>query len=149
MTSNIGAKLITDKKTLGFSEEKQDLEKEYENIKKDVIGELKKEFKPEFLNRIDETIVFHKLEDTQIKQIVDIMINNVAKLLKVQGIELSIDESVKELVAKKGTDKAFGARPLKRTIQTMIEDKIADYMLEGKTRKSIKVSSKDEEIIVK
>ena len=77
------------------------------------------------------------------------MINNVAKLLKVQGIELSIDESVKELVAKKGTDKAFGARPLKRTIQTMIEDKIADYMLEGKTRKSIKVSSKDEEIIVK
>lgn len=149
MTSNIGAKLITDKKTLGFVEENQDLEKEYENIKKDVMGELKKEFKPEFLNRIDETIVFHKLEDEQIKQIVDIMLKNVAKLLKVQGIELSIEEGAKELVAKKGTDKTFGARPLKRAIQTMIEDKIADYMLEGKTNKNITITSKGEEIVIK
>ena len=82
MTSNVGAKLITDKKTLGFIEEKENGEKEYQDIKKDVMGELKKEFKPEFLNRIDEIIVFHKLEDNQIRKIVDIMLNNVAKLLK-------------------------------------------------------------------
>src|SRR5699024_3177635 len=105
MTSNVGAKLITDKKTLGFIEEKENGEKEYQDIKKDVMGELKKEFKPEFLNRIDEIIVFHKLEDNQIRKIVDIMLNNVAKLLKEQGIKLTVDENAKDLVAKKGTDK--------------------------------------------
>ena len=149
MTSNVGAKLITDKKTLGFIEEKENLEKEYQDIKKDVMGELKKEFKPEFLNRIDEIIVFHKLEDNQIRKIVDIMIENVSKLLKQQGIKLSVDESAKDLVAKKGTDKSFGARPLKRAIQTMIEDKIAEAMLDGKINKEAKVTAKDDEIIVK
>ncbi len=148
MTSNVGAKLITDKKTLGFIEEKESGEKEYQDIKKDVMGELKKEFKPEFLNRIDEIIVFHKLEDDQIRKIVDIMLNNVAKLLKEQGIKLTVDEKAKDLVAKKGTDKSFGARPLKRAIQTMVEDKIAEAMLDGKIKKEAKVTAKDDEIIV-
>ena len=148
MTSNVGAKLITDKKTLGFSEEKESGEKEYQDIKKDVMGELKKEFKPEFLNRIDEIIVFHKLEDDQIRKIVDIMLNNLAKLLKEQGIKLTVDEKAKDLVAKKGTDKSFGARPLKRAIQTMVEDKIAEAMLDGKIKKEAKVTAKDDEIIV-
>ena len=148
MTSNVGAKLITDKKTLGFIEEKENSEKEYQDIKKDVMGELKKEFKPEFLNRIDEIIVFHKLEDEQIRKIVDIMINNVGKLLKEQGIELSVDEKAKDLVAKKGTDKTFGARPLKRAIQTMVEDKIAEAMLDGKIKKKVKVTAKDDEIVI-
>ena len=148
MTSNVGAKLITDKKTLGFIEEKENGEKEYQDIKKDVMGELKKEFKPEFLNRIDEIIVFHKLEDNQIRKIVDIMLNNVAKLLKEQGIKLTVDENAKDLVAKKGTDKTFGARPLKRAIQTMVEDKIAEAMLDGKIKKKAKVTAKDDEIVV-
>ena len=148
MTSNVGAKLITDKKTLGFIEEKESGEKEYQDIKKDVMGELKKEFKPEFLNRIDEIIVFHKLEDEQIRKIVDIMLNNVAKLLKEQGIKLTVDDKAKDLVAKKGTDKSFGARPLKRAIQTMIEDKIAEAMLDGKIKKEAKVTAKDDEIVV-
>ena len=148
MTSNVGAKLITDKKTLGFIEEKENGEKEYQDIKKDVMGELKKEFKPEFLNRIDEIIVFHKLEDNQIRKIVDIMLNNVAKLLKEQGIKLTVDENAKDLVAKKGTDKTFGARPLKRAIQTMVEDKIAEAMLDGKIKKEAKVTAKDDEIVV-
>ena len=148
MTSNVGAKLITDKKTLGFIEEKESGEKEYQDIKKDVMGELKKEFKPEFLNRIDEIIVFHKLEDDQIRKIVDIMLNNLAKLLKEQGIKLTVDEKAKDLVAKKGTDKSFGARPLKRAIQTMVEDKIAEAMLDGKIKKEAKVTAKDDEIIV-
>ena len=148
MTSNVGAKLITDKKTLGFIEEKENGEKEYQDIKKDVMAELKKEFKPEFLNRIDEIIVFHKLEDNQIRKIVDIMINNVGKLLKEQGIKLTVDENAKDLVAKKGTDKTYGARPLKRAIQTMVEDKIAEAMLDGKIKKEAKVTAKDDEIVV-
>ena len=148
MTSNVGAKLITDKKTLGFIEEKENGEKEYQDIKKDVMAELKKEFKPEFLNRIDEIIVFHKLEDNQIRKIVDIMINNVGKLLKEQGIKLTVDENAKDLVAKKGTDKTYGARPLKRAIQTMVEDKIAEAMLDGKIKKEAKVTVQDDEIVV-
>ncbi len=148
MTSNVGAKLITDKKTLGFIEEKESGEKEYQDIKKDVMAELKKEFKPEFLNRIDEIIVFHKLEDNQIRKIVDIMIDNVGKLLKEQGIKLTIDENAKDLVAKKGTDKTYGARPLKRAIQTMVEDKIAEAMLDGKIKKEAKVTVQDDEIVV-
>jgi len=149
MTSNIGAKLITDKKTLGFVEEKQNIEKEYENIKKDVMGELKKDFKPEFLNRIDEIIVFHKLEEKEIRKIVDIMLEKVSKLLKLQGIEISIDDKAKDLVAKKGTDKTFGARPLKRAIQTMIEDKVAEAMIDGKIKKKVQVCSENDEIVVK
>ena len=149
MTSNIGARLITEKKSLGFVNENEDRNKEYENTKKDVMGELKKEFKPEFLNRIDEIIVFHKLEEKQIRKIVDILIANVAKLLKSQNIELEVDDTAKDLVAKKGTDQAYGARPLKRAIQTMIEDKIAEAMLDDKVKGKVKVSAKDDEIVIK
>ncbi len=151
MTSNVGARMITDKKTLGFTSagDQENKEKEYENIKKEVMGELKKEFKPEFLNRIDEIIVFHKLTNDQIRNIVDLMINQVEKLLKAQEIELKVDDAAKDLIAKKGTDDSYGARPLRRAIQTMIEDKIAEAMLDGKISKKAEVTSKDEEIIIK
>ena len=148
MTSNIGAKLITDRKTLGFVNQEDNEEKEYEGIKKNVMEELKKEFKPEFLNRIDEIIVFHKLEDKEIRQIINIMLKNVAKLLEKQGIKLEVDEKAKDLIAKKGTDKSYGARPLKRAIQTMVEDKIAEAMLDGKINNEVKITAKDDEIIV-
>ena len=148
MTSNIGAKLITDRKTLGFVNQEDNEEKEYEGIKKNVMEELKKEFKPEFLNRIDEIIVFHKLEDKEIRQIINIMLKNVAKLLEKQGIKLEVDEKAKELIAKKGTDKSYGARSLKRAIQTMVEDKIAEAMLDGKINNEVKITAKDDEIIV-
>ena len=151
MTSNVGARLITDKKSLGFidSKETEDKEKEYENIKKEVMGELKKEFKPEFLNRIDEIIVFHKLEGEQIRKIVDLLINNVCELMKEQNIELKVDDKAKDLIARKGVDEAYGARPLKRAIQTMVEDKIADAMLDGKVKGKISVTAKDDEIVIK
>ena len=151
MTSNIGARLITEKKTLGFvsSADEEDKTREYENTKKEVMAELKKEFKPEFLNRIDEIIVFHKLNTEQIRKIVDLLINNVKKLLKNQEIELDVDDNAKDLIAKKGIDEAYGARPLKRAIQTMVEDKIAEAMLDGKINGKAKVSAKDEEIVVK
>ena len=149
MTSNVGAKLITEKKTLGFADEKENKEKEYENIKKDVLAELKKEFKPEFLNRIDEIIVFHKLEKEQIRKIVDIMLSGVEKLLKMQGISLKVDEKAKDLIASKGIDDTYGARPLKRAIQTMVEDKIAEAMLDGKVKKEVTVSEANNEIVIK
>ena len=133
MTSNIGARLITDKTTLGFSavDKKDETQKEYESIKKDVMGELKKQFRPEFINRIDEIIVFHKLNNEDIKQIIDIMINQVTKRMQEKGYNLEIEDSVKELIAKKGIDSNYGARPLKRAIQSMLEDKIAESILDG------------------
>ena len=153
MTSNIGARMITDKNTLGFSvstNQKEEAQKEYENIKKDVMGELKKQFRPEFINRIDEIIVFHKLTDENVKQIIEIMLNQLRKRMKEQNIELEIDESVKDLIAKKGVDTNYGARPLKRAIQSVLEDKIAEEILDGnlvKNRKT-KIGVKDNELIL-
>ena len=134
MTSNIGARLITDKKSLGFNSGAEESEKEYEAIKKEVMAELKKTFRPEFINRIDEIIVFHKLQEAEIKQIIDIMLKEVMHRLSAQGITLSVDESAKELIAKKGTDTTYGARPLRRAIQNMLEDKIAEEILDGKLK---------------
>ena len=96
------------------------------------MGELKKEFRPEFINRIDEIIVFHKLTDEDIKQIIDIMLKQVTKRLKEQNIDLTVDDKVKDLIAKKGVDTNYGARPLKRAIQNLLEDKIAEEILDGK-----------------
>lgn len=152
MTSNIGARLITDKTTLGFSagEKKEESQKEYETIKKDVMGELKKQFRPEFINRIDEIIVFHKLNDEDIKQIIDIMLNQVTKRMNAKDIELEIDNSVKELIAKKGVDTNYGARPLKRAIQNILEDKIAEEILDGniKPNKKAVIKAEDDKIVI-
>ena len=152
MTSNIGARLITDKTTLGFSakDKKDESQKEYETIKKDVMGELKKQFRPEFINRIDEIIVFHKLNDEDIKQIIDIMLNQVTKRMEAKDIELEIDNSVKELIAKKGVDTNYGARPLKRAIQNILEDKIAEEILDGniKPNKKAVIKAEDDEIVI-
>ena len=137
MTSNVGARLITDKKTLGFTskaeENKEDI-KEYEETKKDVMQELKKQFRPEFINRIDEIIVFHKLSKDEMKQIVDIMLKQVTKRMELQNIKLEIEDSVKDKIIEKGIDINYGARPLKRTIQNLIEDKIAEAILDGKVK---------------
>lgn len=135
MTSNVGARMITDKNVLGFSQgtdKKEGEEKEYETIKKDVMAELKKQFRPEFINRIDDIIVFHKLNDEDIKQIIEIMLKQVQKRLKEQEYNVEIDDSVKELIAKKGIDTNYGARPLKRAIQSNVEDRIAEAILDGK-----------------
>ena len=152
MTSNIGARIITDKKLLGFSneEKEEDEQKEYENTKKEVMLELKREFRPEFINRIDEIIVFHKLNDEEISQIIDIMLKEVKTRMKTQKYEIEFEPSVKELIAKKGIDKSFGARPLKRTIQNLVEDRIAEGILndEIKPKKKVTLTAKDEKIII-
>ena len=138
MTSNIGARLITDKKSLGFtnSAQAEDVQKEYEDTKKEVMQVLKKELRPEFINRIDEIIVFHKLNDEEIRQIIDIMLNEVVNRLKDQKIDVKIENEVKEVIAKQGIDKNFGARPLRRTIQNMLEDMLAEEILDGKLKKN-------------
>ena len=155
MTSNVGARAITDKNTLGFSNNSKNIneeqEKEYETIKKDVMAELKKQFRPEFINRIDDIIVFHKLTNEDIGKIIDIMLKQVQKRLKEQEYEVEIDSSVKELVAKKGIDTNYGARPLKRAIQSNVEDKIAEAILDGKIipHKKATIYAENEEIKVK
>ena len=152
MTSNLGARVITDKKSLGFSnnEKQEDSQKDYEETKKEVMQILKKELRPEFINRIDEIIVFHKLNDEEIRKIVDIMIAEVERRLKEQNIEIEVDDSVKDLIAKTGVDKAFGARPLRRTIQNLLEDKLAEEILDGNIQKNkvTKITTKDKQIVL-
>ena len=153
MTSNLGARLITDKKTLGFAnneDKKEDDNKEYEETKKEVMDVLKKELRPEFINRIDEIIVFHKLNDDEISSIIDIMLKQVVERLKAQKIEIELDESVKKLIAEKGIDKNFGARPLRRTIQNLLEDRLAEEIIDGKLNKDkvTKIGVKDGKVTI-
>ena len=154
MTSNVGARAITDKNVLGFSNNagdgKQEQEKEYETIKKDVMAELKKQFRPEFINRIDDIIVFHKLTNEDIGKIIEIMLKQVKTRLSEQEYDVEIDKSVKDLVAKKGIDANYGARPLKRAIQGIVEDKIAEAILDGKIipHKKAKIYAENDEIKV-
>ena len=154
MTSNIGARLITDKKMLGFSQmgdKSEEENKEYEQTKKEVMEALKKELRPEFINRIDEIIVFHKLTDNEINQIIYIMLKEVTTRLSEQKIKIELEPNVKELIASKGIDKNFGARPLRRTIQNILEDKLAEEILDGNLKKNkvTKIGVEDEKIVVK
>ena len=152
MTSNIGARLITEKKSLGFTNSaEEDEDKEYEEIKKNVMAELKKQLRPEFINRIDDIIVFHKLNDEEINSIIDLLLKNVEQRLVEQGLNIKIDKSVKELIAKKGVDKEFGARPLRRAIQNIVEDKLAEEILDGNIKPGVeaKLVAKDDKVELK
>ena len=147
MTSNLGARQITEKKTLGFSSGTEDEKaKEYETIKKDVMAELKKEFKPEFINRIDEIIVFQKLTEEELGQIAKILLKQVETRLEEKDIKIEIDEKAKDLIVKSGTDVKYGARPLKRAIQTLLEDRIAEEIIDGKIANKIKVTAENGKI---
>jgi ATP-dependent Clp protease ATP-binding subunit ClpC len=137
MTSNIGAELIRKRSTLGFSPQGDDAktqQKSYESMKDRLLDELKKTFRPEFLNRIDGVVVFHALNKEQIRQIVDLMLDVVAKQLAERSIKLEVTETAKDLIGEKGYDEVFGARPLRRVIQNMIEDKLSDNLLRGHLR---------------
>ena len=136
MTSNLGARYITEKKSLGFGNVEN--EKEYEDIKKEVIKELKKELRPEFINRIDEIIVFHKLSEEDIKQITNIMLKQVEERLKNQKYIVEIDDRVVKAILTQGYDNNFGARPLRRTIQNLVEDRISEEILSGNLKKNKK-----------
>jgi ATP-dependent Clp protease ATP-binding subunit ClpC len=139
MTSNVGARNIVSPKKLGFISE-VDEKKNYENMQKNVMDEVKRLFRPEFLNRIDELIVFHSLTKENIREIVGIMIKQVAiRLKKNVGIDLAVTDDAKDYLAKEGFDEAYGARPLRRAIQSKVEDKLAEELLDNKIKYSDKV----------
>ena len=129
MTSNIGARLMTDKKTLGFKN--NDIKNNDIEINKDVLSELKKQLKPEFINRIDEIIIFNRLGKNELEQIVDLMLKDTIKKLEKKNINLKIEDKIKELIIDKGIDFTYGARPLRRAMQKILEDKIAEEILDG------------------
>lgn len=138
MTSNVGARMITEKQSaLGFSDDK---EKETENIKDIVMGELKNTFRPEFLNRIDDIIVFNKLTQEEIKEIASKMLDNLKERLKALEIEVDFtDEAITE-IANAGYDESYGARPLRRAITSKIEDELSERILDGTVSKDKKIT---------
>ena len=139
MTSNAGANRIISPKTLGFGQAKTS-EEEYQKMKEGVMEEVKHIFKPEFINRIDDIVVFHVLGKEQISKIVDIMIANVNKRIMDQmKLSIELDEAARQWLVDKGYDSKYGARPLRRTIQTQIEDQLSEKILEGTIRKKTEV----------
>ena len=145
MTSNAGAENIIAPKRLGFGVA-TDAKADHEFMKGRVMEEVKRLFKPEFLNRIDEIIVFHQLTKEHMKGIADIMLRGIEKRSKEQlGITLTVNEAAKDLLIDKGYDDKYGARPLRRTIQSLLEDKMAEEILDGKLKKGVNVEVDCEE----
>ncbi len=135
MTSNTGAQRIIDPKQLGFVTV-QDDNKEHEDMKKNVMDELKRTFKPEFLNRIDDTIVFHALSEKNVRDIAGLMLKELKNRVQAQmDIELKFTDNMKKYIFEKGYDKKYGARPLRRAIQTYVEDELAEAILAGDVHK--------------
>ncbi len=150
MTSNVGARMITEEKTsFGFTENSNTASQE--RIKEAVMGELKNTFRPEFLNRVDDIIVFNRLTEEDIKQIAKNLLKGLEKRMADIEITMSFDETVTEFVAKAGFDKIYGARPLKRTIQTKIEDVLSEKILEKTIEKgnSYICSMENDELMIK
>ena len=132
MTSNVGASMITNTSKLGFTTSEDESKDKYEKLKETVTEEMKKAFRPEFLNRIDETIVFSHLSKEEIRQIVDLMLKDLFKRLAERELSVEVTDEVKDYLAKDGYSEAYGARPLRRLIQRKIEDMLAEEILSGK-----------------
>ncbi|MDM5152904.1 ATP-dependent protease ATP-binding subunit ClpC [Bacillus sp. DX1.1] len=137
MTSNVGAEALKRNKHLGFNV--QDESRDYSDMKGKVMDELKKAFRPEFLNRIDEIIVFHMLEKKHIQEIVILLVNQLVKRLKENEIDLELTSAAIEAIADKGFDREYGARPLRRAIQKHVEDRLSEELLKGAIEKGQKV----------
>ena len=153
MTSNIGAELIRKGTTIGFvthSDEAKSQEQAYDRMKEKLLGELKKTFRPEFLNRVDGVVVFHSLTKEHVRKIVDLMLVSATQQLAEKEIKLEVTDAVKDFLSEKGYDQVFGARPLRRVIQDMVEDKLSENLLRGKfqTGDTVVVDLKGEEIVV-
>ncbi|WP_024621642.1 ATP-dependent Clp protease ATP-binding subunit [Metaclostridioides mangenotii] len=141
MTSNVGASTIRKEKVMGFSTGKAENEakNKYEKMKENIMGELKNKFRPEFLNRIDDIVVFHSLSKEDIGKIVKLMAKEVINRLKDMDIDLDISSEAVDLISKEGTDLEYGARPLKRAIQKALEDELSEAILKGDVKKGSKV----------
>lgn len=149
MTSNVGASMIKKNSSLGFTT--NDSEKKYQDMKDKVMDELKRSFRPEFLNRIDEIIVFHSLEQEHIEKIVTLMTDDLRKRLMEQEIEFNLTEEAKKILAKEGFDPAYGARPLRRAIQRNIEDRLSEELLKGNITKgdTVHIDAEEGKLTVK
>ena len=135
MTSNVGASMITNTSKLGFTTAEDESKDKYEKLKETVTEEMKKAFRPEFLNRIDETIVFAHLTQEEIRQIVDLMLKDLFKRLAERELTIEVTDEAKDHLAKNGYSEAYGARPLRRLIQRKVEDELAEEILSGKYSK--------------
>ncbi|NQT67499.1 MAG: ATP-dependent Clp protease ATP-binding subunit [Actinobacteria bacterium] len=147
MTSNLGAREIQKNTPIGFKKINTEA-LSYDEIKEKVMSELKKAFRPEFLNRVDEVIVFHKLQKQQVYNIMDLMMSRVQQQLELQGITIELKKNAKELLLEKGYDSSMGARPMRRCIQNLIEDPISEKLISGEIRsgQNIEVSAKDKKM---
>ncbi len=148
MTSNVGASMITNTSKLGFTTSEDESKSKYEKLKDTVSEEMKKAFRPEFLNRIDETIVFAHLSKEEIRQIVDLMLKDLFKRLAEKDLNIDVTDEVKDHLAENGYSEAYGARPLRRLIQRKMEDSLAEEILSGKygSGDTIKVTLTDGKI---
>lgn len=153
MTSNVGADLLKRGGSLGFNaprDEQADLDREYEDMKKNVTENLRRVFRPEFLNRVDATIVFRSLSREEIKRIVDLEVNKVRERLIEHAITLDLTEEARTWLADKGYDPEFGARPLRRLIQNEIEDALSDGILSGRFKLAsiVRADARDGELML-
>ena len=149
MTSNVGAENIVAPKNLGFATS-NDPDRDYNNMKSKVLDEVKKLFKPEFINRIDEMIVFHMLGRDEIAQIVDIMVDGINHRIKEQmNLHIELDELAKADIIESGFDEKYGARPLKRALQSRVEDELAEQILEGRIKEgdTVLITCEDKKLI--
>ena len=150
MTSNAGARNIVEHHSIGFMN-KEDSKKDYEKTRDEVMGELKKIFRPEFLNRLDDIIVFKKLSNESIEKITKIMLDEFIKRLEKKNIRVDVSDDVIKYISKVGFDDTYGARPLRRAIQSKIEDKFAEEMLDGNIKEdsNVKIDLNDDKIVIK
>ncbi len=148
MTSNVGAQLIKREGRLGFRPGAREAEDNYQAMKERVTEELRRTFRPEFLNRIDEIIVFHSLTEDHMKEIVELMLRDLGKRIADYGLFLEFTDAAKALLVKKGYDPMYGARPLRRVIQRMVEDQLSEKILEGKFKAGdeVVIDAQDEEL---
>ena len=131
MTSNVGATRLDKRNTIGFAHDTDEQKQEYERMREIIEEELKQTFRPEFLNRVDDIIVFAHLEPENIRKIVDIMVKDLVHRLKGLEIDIEITDRAADYIGEKGFDKVFGARPLERTLQNMIENELSEEILKG------------------
>jgi ATP-dependent Clp protease ATP-binding subunit ClpC len=154
MTSNVGADMIKRQTSLGFvqkSDTEKDQKRDYEQMRDKLMGQLKRVFRPEFLNRVDATIVFKSLTKDEITKIVDLELEKVRERLKERQLELQVTDAAKSLLADEGYDPDYGARPLRRVIQYRVEDTMSDDLLAGKFQEGSKVivDAEDSKIVLK
>lgn len=141
MTSNVGSSFLR-KEALGFATQR-DEKTEYKNMRGHVMEELKRTFRPEFLNRVDELVVFHALNEEHLQKITEVLMSKVIKQLREHGLEMQVEKSAIEFIAKEGNDPAYGARPLRRAIQRLIEDALSEKLLEGEFKAGDKIKAEE------